>query len=164
MGSPPARRIAGWLREIGIPVEFEPLPADTFLPGLALERGRLRVDEGRLVWPGDLLHEAGHVAVATPEVRPLLGGDIDVPGVDMTQLEWGAIAWSYAAALAIGIDPREVFHDGGYRGRGPGLARTFALGGSIGVHVLEDAGMAAGPGRAEELDVDPYPHMLRWLR
>jgi hypothetical protein len=164
MGSPSGARIADWLRAIGIPVEAAELPHGTFLPGLLLEHGRLLVDEARLTWPGDLLHEAGHVAVAPAEVRELLGGPLDLPGVDMAQLEWGAIAWSYAAALDIGIDPAGVFHGGGYRGHSPGLLRTFALGAPIGLHVLEEAGMAAGRRRAAELGVEPYPRMLRWLR
>jgi hypothetical protein len=160
----PAGRIGGWLRGIGIPVEAAELPGDTFLPGILLKGGRLRVDEARLAWPGDLLHEAGHVAVAPAEVRERLGGAMELPGVDVAQLEWGAIAWSYAAALDIGIDPAEVFHGGGYRGHSPGLLRTFALGAPIGLHVLEEAGMAAGRRRAAELGVEPYPHMLRWMR
>jgi hypothetical protein len=128
-------------------------------------RGVLVYDADRLVWPGDLLHEAGHLAVAPPDVRPLLGGDMDgVEGVDMAQLEWGAIAWSYAAALEIGIDPADVFHGGGYRGHSEGLLRTFALGAPIGGHVLEAAGMTAFGPRAAALGVAPYPHMLRWVR
>jgi hypothetical protein len=156
--------ITAWLDGIGIPVALEPLADDTFLPGLTVEHGRLAVDPERLTWPGDLLHEAGHIAVAPPDVRSLLGGSMDPPGVDMAQLEWGAIAWSYAAALDIGIDPAEVFHGGGYRGHSPGLLRTFALGAPIGVNVLEAAEMAAGPRLAAELGVEPYPHMRRWVR
>jgi hypothetical protein len=156
--------ITGWLDGVGIPVTAGPLADDTFLPGLTVSHGALLVDPSRLAWPGDLLHEAGHIAVAPRDVRGLLGGSMDLPGVDMAQLEWGAIAWSYAAALAIGIDPTEVFHGGGYRGHSPGLLRTFAVGAPIGVHVLEAAEMAAGPRLAAELGVEPYPHMLRWVR
>ena len=156
--------ISGWLDGVGIPVTSRVLGEDTFLPGLTVSAGRLVVDPERLTWPGDLLHEAGHIAVAAPDVRSLLGGSMDLPGVDMAQLEWGAIAWSYAAALDIGIDPAEVFHGGGYRGHSPGLLRTFAFGAPIGVHVLEAAELAAGPRLAAELGVEPYPHMLRWVR
>ena len=107
-------RIVAFLREIGIPVRTAEVPDDTFLPGIEVERGGLLYDEARLTWPGDLLHEAGHIAVAPPAVRELLGGAMEEPpGVDMAQLEWGAIAWSYAAAPDIGIDPAEVFHGGG---------------------------------------------------
>src|SRR5919202_4911006 len=99
---------------------------DSFLPGLVLDRGGLLVDEARLLYPGDLLHEAGHVAVAPAWARPSMTGSIDVPGLDTSNLEWAAIPWSYAAALAIEIDPALVFHGGGYRGHSEGLLATFA--------------------------------------
>jgi hypothetical protein len=160
---PLTARIAAFLAEIGIGVVAADVP-ESFLPGLMLERGALLVDESRLAYPGDLLHEAGHVAAAPAWARPSLSGAVDVPGLDTSELEWAAIPWSYAAALAIGIDPATVFHGGGYHGHSPGLLTTFAAGVPIGVHLLEAAGMTAGPRRAAELGVEPYPHMLRWLR
>ena len=129
---------------------------DSFLPGLTIERGGLVIDESRLEYPGDLLHEAGHIAVAPPEARPLMSGSLDdVPGLDTATLEWAAIPWSYAAALAIGIDPAIVFHEGGYHGHSAGLLSNFQLGVPIGLHLLVDAGMTSG---------DEFPKMLRWLR
>jgi hypothetical protein len=157
-------RIADFLVEIGIPVEPADLPDGPFLPGVALERGGLLVDEARLDYPGDLLHEAGHVAVAPAWARPSMSGAIDVEGLDTSNLEWAAIPWSYAAALAIGIDPAVVFHEGGYRGHSRGLLANFALGVPIGAHLLVEAGMTASAQQAAELGVPPYPHMLRWLR
>ena len=137
---------------------------ECFLPGIRLDRGRVLYDEPALAWPGDLLHESGHVAVAPPEVRPLLSGAADVPGVDMGRLEHAAVAWSYAAALAVGIDPALVFHEGGYRGRSPGILATFAVGVYPGANLLEEAGLTATGPRAEALGVAPYPHMISWLR
>jgi hypothetical protein len=160
---PLTNRLAGFLTEIGIEVVAADLP-DTFLPGLALDGGRLLVDEQRLDYPGDMLHEAGHIAVAPGWARPQLTGDIDVPGLDTGDLEWAAIPWSYAAALAAGIDPRLVFHEGGYHGKSAGLLSNFELGVPIGLHHLVAAGMTATGPQAEELGAEPYPHMLRWLR
>jgi hypothetical protein len=122
------------------------------------------VDEAKLAYPGDLLHEAGHVAMTPPELRPSLSGDVEVPGLDMAALEVAAIAWSYAAAVALGIDPAAVFHAAGYRGHGPGLVVTFGAGVYPGAHLLEEAGLTACGARASESGVPPYPHMLRWLR
>jgi hypothetical protein len=155
--------IVGFLRRIGIEVATASL-GDTFLPGLELDRGRLLFDPSKLTYPGDLLHEAGHVAVAPPEVRPLLSGAVDVPGVDMGELEMAVVPWSYAAALEIGIDPALVFHSGGYRGKSAGMLATFAVGVYPGVALLERFGMAASPRRAEALGVSPYPKMISWLR
>ena len=162
---PTTERIAAFLRDIGIAVE----PADLsdeepFLPGIAVVAGELRVDEARLEWPGDLLHEAAHVAVAPPDARPRMTGDVAVPGLDMDVLEKAAVPWSYAAALAIGIEPAVVFHGGGYRGKSEGLLTTFGFGVYPGLNLLEDAGMAVGPVRSAQLGVKPFPHMLRWLR
>ncbi len=156
--------IADFLGGIGIVVAAAELSDEGFLPGVALQSGRLLVDEEFLVYPGDLLHEAGHVAVAPAWARPSMSGDVEIAGLDLGELEWAAIPWSYAAARAISVDPAVVFHEGGYRGHSPGLLHNFALGVPIGVHLLEAAGMTATGPRAEELGVPPYPHMLRWLR
>ena len=161
---PLTARIAEFLDGIGIAVDAAELPGDSFLPGIALESGGLLVDGTRLDYPGDLLHEAGHLAAAPAWARPRMSGSIAVAGLDTSNLEWAAIPWSYAAALAIGIDPAEVFHGGGYHGHSPGLLTNFRLGVPIGVHHLVDAGMTAVGARAAELGVEPYPHMLRWLR
>ena len=147
--------IVEFLIGIGVGVEPAELSGDEFLPGIAVERGVLRVDEGRLTWPGDLLHEAAHIAVAPPAARPQMTGDVAVPGLDMGLLEKAAVPWSYAAALAIGIDPALVFHEGGYRGKSEGLLRTFGFGVYPGANLLVDAGLTTR---------DLYPRMLRWLR
>ena len=161
---PLTARIADFLIGIGIRVEPAELPDDTFLPGVTLDRGGLLVDEEKLAYPGDLLHEAGHIAAAPAWARPRLSGSIDIPDLDTSNLEWAAIPWSYAAAVAIGIDPALVFHADGYAGRADGLLLNFARGVPIGVHLLEEAGMTVSAPRAREAGVEPYPHMLRWLR
>jgi hypothetical protein len=161
---PLTARLAGFLDAIGVPVQPAPLPRHTFLPGLSLHAGRLLIDEQRLLYPGDILHEAGHVAVAPPDQRPVLDGDAETAGLDIERLEHAVVPWSYAAALHLGIDPAMVFHAGGYRGRSDRLLRTFAFGVYPGANLLEEAGMTVTGARAEALGVAPYPHMLRWLR
>lgn len=161
---PLTARIVAFLLKIGIPVEAGGVPADSFLPGLTVRDGVLHVDEERLTYPGDLLHEAGHIAVAPSAVRASIGADVRAPGLDLHKLEFAAVPWSYAAALAIGIDPAVVFHEHGYQGRSQGLLANFAMGVPLGLNLLEEAGMAVGEQRAAGLGVEPYPHMLRWLR
>jgi hypothetical protein len=161
---PLTARIIEFLSSIGIAVELATLTEDTFLPGLLVDQGRLLVDPRRLLYPGDLLHEAGHLAVVPPDVRPRLSGDGAAAGVDMGSLEPAVIPWSYAAARAIGIDPAVVFHPAGYRGKAAGLLRTFGYGVYPGAHLLEAAGMCVGPRHAAEAGVPPYPHMICWLR
>jgi hypothetical protein len=72
-------RIADFLNEIGIGVEPVRLNAEGFLPGILVKGGRLLVGEAELSYPGDLLHEAGHLAVAPGDVRPSLGGKLSSP-------------------------------------------------------------------------------------
>lgn len=154
---PLVRRIVGFVRDIGITVEVAVLDGDTFLPGVAVVAGRLKIDPARLAWPGDLLHEAGHVAVGDPE-RPE-DGVSDDPGEEMA-----ALAWSFAAAERLGLDPSVPFHEGGYRGWGKTLAENFSLGHYVGVPMLAMWGLTHEPHRAKAMGARPYPHMLVWRR
>ena len=112
--NPVVRQIADFLLSIGLPIRAATLSVPTFLPGILIDHGALVVDEAQLHYPGDLLHEAGHLAVAAPSRRQLFYNNVGSDGGD----EIAAIAWSYAAALAIGLDPAVVFHADGYRGGG----------------------------------------------
>jgi hypothetical protein len=88
-------RIVAFLTGIGLHVEQATVPDDTFLPGIQIDSGRLLYDETRLRYPGDLLHEAGHLAVMLPNQRERAGANVtDAPADEMM-----AIGWSYAAAL-----------------------------------------------------------------
>lgn len=150
-------RIAAFLRGIGIPVDVARLAQETFLPGVAILGGGLKVDPARLAWPGDLLHEAGHIAVRDP-ARP--GDGIpDDPGEEMA-----ALAWSFAAATHLGLDPSVPFHEGGYRGGGKALAEMFSQGGYVGVPMLALWGLTHEPHRARASGAPGYPHMLAWRR
>ena len=152
-------RLAAFVGGIGIPVRKAELDDDTFLPGLAIRHGALLVDEARLLYPGDILHEAGHIAVASPEEReqetlkPKKLGD-----------EIAAIAWSYAAACHLGIDPAIVFHPAGYRGASSAFLSNFAAGRYVGTPLLQWYGMTFEPRQAASEGVEPYPAMRRWLR
>jgi hypothetical protein len=156
---PLTQRIAAFLCGIGVEVRPAALDEATPCPGVFVRRGVLLVDEARLAWPGDLLHEAGHIAVCEPAARHAAEAIGDDPGEEMA-----AIAWSYAAARALGLDPAVVFHAGGYRGGGQWVVDLFEGGGVLGTPLLEWFGMTLGAKAAAERGVPPFPHMLRWLR
>lgn len=151
-------RIVAWLRSIGVSVETRALPDDGFLPAMTVVDGVLYYDPGRLKYPGDLVHEAGHIAVTDPALRPTVSdfGAVETADGD----EMAAICWSYAAALAAGIDPRVVFHDDGYKGGAASIANNFAMGHYVGLPMLQYYGLAA---RNDE-DHPRFPAMKRWLR
>lgn len=158
------RKIVDFLIEIGIPVVSSSIDGETFLPGILVEHGRLLVDESKLLYPGDLLHEAGHLALADSGLRESLSGEVAFPGVIMEPVESQAIAWSYAAALHIELDPTVVFHENGYQGNASGLLFNFQLGAYIGVNGLQAAGLTALGERATMLGCRPYPSMIKWVR
>ena len=158
------RKIADFLAEIGIEVLPVSINTKTFLPGILVENGRILVDETRLTYPGDLLHEAGHLAMAPSDLRPSLSGEVALPDVWMEPVEVQTIAWSYAAIIYLGLDSKVVFHEGGYGVVSERLLSNFSLGVYIGVNGLQDAGLTVIGQKATELGLPPYPHMLKWLR
>lgn len=162
--NPLTTRIVEFLSAIGIPVVAAELGDECFLPGIRIENGRILVDEEKLRYPGDLLHEAGHLAVAPSEVRAGLSGEVVIPGADMTIVEVQATAWAYAALTHLGLDPNVLFHEDGYRGQSKGLIFTFGLGVYPGANTLQDIGMTVRGEMARTLGVPPYPHMLKWIR
>jgi hypothetical protein len=156
--------IVAFLRSIGIDVIEGSVANDSFLPGLHISSGRMLFDRIRLLWPGDLLHEAGHIAVTPAAERSALNADVALRENSSHDGEVESIAWSYAAALALGLDPSVVFHSAGYRGHSEGLLRTYSLGVYPGVAGLEAWGMTLGAAAARKRGVPPYPNMLCWLR
>jgi hypothetical protein len=151
--------ICKFLSEIGLPVRFAEIDHLTFLPGIHMRSGGLMVDRARLLYPGDLLHEAGHLALMEPARRVEIDGNA---GDDVGE-EVGAIAWSYAAALHMGLDPRVVFHPDGYKGGANSILENFVEGRYIGVPMLQWKGLSLEPHIARQRGLEPYPHMLRWL-
>jgi hypothetical protein len=151
--------ILDWLRQIGITARLAPLGADTFLPGVTLESGGLVVDPERLLHPGDLLHEAGHLAIMLPARRATTGSNA---GSDMGD-EIAAQTWSYAAAVQVGLAPEIVFHSAGYKNSAETLIQIYRDG-AAGVPLLQWMGLTLDAARAAEISVEPYPHMIRWLR
>ena len=152
-------QIAAFLHSIGLEVRAGAVPEGTALPGIDVDGGVLIVDETRLLYPGDLLHEAGHLAVAPPNIRAALAHDVGNDGGE----EIMAIAWSYAAACHLKIDPAIVFHSHGYRRGGAAILEAMRCG-AIGVPALQWLGMTFDSKRAPGAGVPPFPHMVHWLR
>ncbi|MES2556758.1 MAG: hypothetical protein V4604_11445 [Bacteroidota bacterium] len=152
-------RILGFLSEIGISVHEKALPADTFLPGLDLGPGCLHVDFNQLKYPGDLLHEAGHLAVTTPEQRVLIGTDAIEQPWPTDGEEIVAVLWSFAAAKHIDLPLEVLFHPNGYKGQSDWLIASFESGTYVGLPLLEWMGLT-GPQDSE----DAFPKMKQWLR
>jgi hypothetical protein len=138
--------MAGFLASIGLETAPVVLSEAGFLDGLMISHGVLLID--------------GHLAVVPGAQRKLLYGNAGSdPGEEMA-----AIAWSYAAALYLGIDPAVVFHPNGYSGGSEAILLNFSQGRYFGVPMLEWFGLTADKKTAALLKVSGYPHMLKWLR
>jgi len=153
-----------FLKSIGIDVIFKDLDDDTFLPGLLIADGCIYIDKEKLEFPGDILHEAGHLAVIPAAERKQLNATTIGHRKDHAAEEMMAIAWSYAACKHLNIDPYFVFHESGYKGSGNAMADQFNEGKYIGVPMLQFAGMSAEPRMAETLNLPAFPVMAKWLR
>jgi hypothetical protein len=154
------QRIADFLQAEGFCLQFAAVPQGSFLPGVAIHDGVLLIDPTQLLSPGDILHEAGHLAVLSPSDRSKASGRVGEDG----GMEMAAIAWSWAATLHLGIPASVLFHSGGYKGGSAALIENFRAGRYIGVPLLEWLGMAYGEKRAQAMGTPPYPSMIRWLR
>jgi hypothetical protein len=110
-----------FLAQRGISSHFQSLEDGDFLPGIKMDQGALLIDVDKLAYPGDILHEAGHIAVSAPAERANLSGKITASPAD----EMAAMAWSFAAAVALEIDPHIVFHEHGYKKGGAHLVAQY---------------------------------------
>ena len=151
-------KLASFVRGVGIDVRAATLDTPTFFPGVDIQYGAVLIDEPRLKHPADILHEAGHIAVTDPAVRHEFRLAPD-DGEEMATL-----AWSYAAALHLGVPVDVLFHEEQHSGHSPALIENFAAGRYVGVPLLQWFGMTLEPRQAAERGLAPFPHMLRWVR
>lgn len=147
-----------FLTEIGLENQETRLPKDTFLPGLLIDGGRLLIDPARLLYPGDMLHEAGHLAVTPAAERAQLTGNImankpEQVGTDGEEI--GAMLWSYAACQALNLSPEIVFHPQGYRDQSAWILDNYRQGNYPGLPLLVWMGLTTN---------EDFPRMTRWLR
>ncbi|XZF15559.1 hypothetical protein ACTHGU_05440 [Chitinophagaceae bacterium MMS25-I14] len=157
--------IISFLESIGIGVEFTEINEPCFLPGILVQQGRILADP-KLFYPGDLLHEAGHIAVMSPEDRIAISGDIGSYSSQDKSAgeELMAIAWSYAACVYLDMDPAVVFHPDGYKGASSWYIKQFTSGIYIGLPMLQWIGLCKDARNAAEAGTPAYPHMLQWMR
>jgi hypothetical protein len=153
-----------FLKSIGIPFHFRPIETDCFLPGISIVNGEIVVDLEKLKYPGDILHEAGHIAVVPAMERSTLNEDAITKREHRDAEEMMVIAWSYAACVYLDIDACFVFHDHGYKVGGSGIADNFKTGNYFGVPMLQWVGMALEKKNEAHPGKPVYPAMLQWLR
>ncbi|MXP30501.1 hypothetical protein GRI94_15645 [Erythrobacter jejuensis] len=156
-GLPEVNRMVDFIEGLGIEVFVDTVP-DAEEMGMTIRKGAIIIDPAAPVYPGDLLHEAGHLAVADPQQRATMEQMSDDPGEEMA-----AIAWSAAATVPCEITLEVLFHDMGYKGHAASLRMNFSQGNFLGVPMLAMWDMTAELHRPTP-DMPAYPRMTRWLR
>lgn len=153
-----------FLNSIGIKTIFRKIETDSFLPGLLIENGMIIIDKDTLEHAGDILHEAGHIAVVQTAHRHRLTEKNLIKRSNREGEEMMAIAWSYAACMHLEIDPFFVFHEQGYRGGSKDITDSCSKNDYMGLLMLQALGMTTDGKQAESESIPSYPHMIKWLR
>lgn len=156
-----SKTIREFLKEIGIPVEQKTLTDTCFLPGLTIENGTIFYDPEKMLYPGDMLHEAGHIACTPAELRPQTGTEA-LPEWPDGGNEIASLLWSFAASHHLQLPPEVVFHPEGYKGESDWLIENFTAGTYIGLPILVWLGLCDDPEKSENPE-SAYPHMKKWL-
>lgn len=158
------QKIISFLEEIKLKTIEKKLNDDTFLPGLELGPDCLYIDYSKLKYPGDILHEAGHLAVTPAAERKHIGTDIMPKDWPTQGDEIGAMLWSFAAAKHLELPLEVVFHPNGYKGNSEWLIDNYTQQNFIGLPFLEWAGLTLTIERADRENLQPFPVMQKWLR
>lgn len=164
MGTSPEKeqilyKILGFLESIAIAVVHTEIEGDTFLPGLRIEHGKLLIDQSKLKYVGDILHEAGHIAVSPFAHRSNLNGDIMINSASSGGEEMAAMLWSYAACKHIDLDPTIVFHEEGYKDESQWLLDQYCQDIYPGLPLLQWMGLTY-----TETESYKFPKMKKWVR
>jgi hypothetical protein len=152
-----------FLQTIGIEIKDAFLEdEDCFLPGFLIKDGIILIDKSKVMYPGDILHEAAHIAIVPAAERYHLQGENMGQRSNADAEEMMSIAWSYAACIHLNIDPHFVFHEYGYKGAGASIVENFNKGNYFGVPVLQWLGMTTTEN--DNTNQKGFPVMIKWLR
>jgi hypothetical protein len=155
-------KITRFLIKIGIGYHISEEYYDSFLDGVLIENGKLKINPKKLISVGDVLHEAGHLACIPSNLRPRANDDISKSVGEEYTCEMAVIAWTVAAAIHLDIPLVEVFNKGGYKGEGEWILGQYNSKVYIGLPLLQWLGLAAYEDELIENEILPYPVMLRW--
>jgi len=182
-----AYRAIDFVRSIGIPVTTtsgEDI-AGAFTPYCRIEAGGLVVNPEK-VFPGDILHEAGHIAVMPARFRPSASGtlgkslremkdyldahsdaigrfpeDPTIRGIVQSG-EAEAAAWQYAAAQHIGLPDMWLFPPESFEGQPEDALLRLKTNSYLGINGLQAAGWTKVR-TTSRLDAPTYPELAFWL-
>lgn len=178
-------KVVEFLNEIGIEAKIEQ-GAHGFVKHARITNGSLAIDPACPV--GDVLHEAGHIAITPARYRRLLDGDIQW-GIrkaweDAERFNLGpddplmraliqcsdpeATAWAWAAGLHIGLAPEQIIYDSDdpfhYGGEAWSVRQAHEMGYSLGAHGLAHAGFCQVGMYNRFNPLPKYPQLAFWTQ
>lgn len=174
-------RVVSFLRGIGIPSDVVP-GAKGFMPGVRIHQGGLQISPEAAL--GDVLHEAGHLAVLPGRFRRLACDDVSVvqrlmlDTVDFSNPDVGearaalqsgdaeATAWAWAAGEYLELDRAQVVRNRDYGGAGRDVRISLEARAYLGINGLASAGFCVTrPGPLEKMRGLPaYPRLAMWVQ
>ena len=141
MNQPYKNTIIEFITRIGIPVRPTKLADDTFIPGIKIIKGELLYDDHQILSYGDLIHEAGHIALMSPSERREISGNVAEFRTPAQDDELAVILWTYAVHKEIDIPIEIIFHEEGYKGDSEWLINQLQSGQYIGLPLLAYLGL-----------------------
>lgn len=180
-------KVCSFLRSIGLTVNRFPHEVDNgFIARIKVVDGRLNVYKD--VFPGDILHEAGHLCTMPSRFRPLakgslmeafkamsaymdenFGGLLTYPedpvyrgALQCSDPE--ATAWQYAAAQHIGLPDDWLFPRGSYDGTGETILQALKNNAYIGINGLQAAGWTSVRANSFRAEIPVFPELAYWVR
>ncbi len=175
-----------FLSDIGLPFK-EVSGVQGFLgAGVCIDCGCLLVDK-LTARPSAVLHEAAHVAIVPARYRRLMRGSL-FESFRIMAKDWAmmglapdhpfsramiqasdpeATAWSWAAGVHIGLDPREIIEDADYAGEGESMRWSLHSNSYVGIQGLKHAGfceVCPNPYRPGHAEQTVYPRLRVWLQ
>lgn len=183
------REVVTFLRGIGLAVTERQAPlqeGETFLPHVLVNQGGLEVVMEE-AYPGDVLHEAAHLAIIPAQFRPFANWDLSEAESRMTQYldehpmalatypedpvaraivqaaDPEATAWQYAAAVHLKVPERWIFPRGSYEGTRIDMLRCLKASSYVGINGLRAAGWTLLRPNPIRPDVPVYPKLKFWL-
>lgn len=156
------QKIKNFLEDIGIKVHYRVLHCETFLPGIRIINGEIFIHEEKLLSVGDILHEAGHLAILPKDIRKTITDSVVVDENSQGSEEMAAIAWSWAALKHLDIKPEVVFHSMGYKEDSENIIENFSEKRYFGVPTLAYKGMCIDYNYNTKHLENVFPKMLKW--
>lgn len=168
-----------FLQSIGLPTMVGTVPESSFLPNIFIRHGTIQVTSGVLI--GDLLHEAGHLAVVPSRFRPLMHGALyrsfDQIFEQLANLEpthpdviamlhaedTAATAWSWACGVHLGVAHDDIITTEAFDGDGAGIRSMLSRHQYIGIHALQGSGFCAAHGLCNP-KLPVFPRLAFWAK